>query len=183
MADQLPLFAAPGALPASPVPRPYAVPIYTVMLVRERQLPWPRSQLRQAADAATLLRAYLRGVDREHFVVVLLDRKNRVIGLNTVSVGSLTASLAHPREVMKPAILANAAALICGHNHPSGDPQPSEEDRVITTRLVEAGKLLGIGVLDHLIVGDGTTAYYSFADAGAFEEPPRCCILTRWPTG
>jgi DNA repair protein RadC len=75
---------------------------------------------------------------------------------------------------MKPAILANAAALICGHNHPSGDPQPSEEDRVITTRLVEAGKLLGIGVLDHLIVGDGTTAYYSFADAGALEEPPRC---------
>jgi DNA repair protein RadC len=168
MVDQLSLFAAHQAPPASPAPRPYAVPIYTVMLVRERQLPWPRSQLRQAADAATLLRAYLRGVDREHFVVVLLDRKNRVIGLNTVSVGSLTASLAHPREVFKPALVSNAAAILCGHNHPSGDPQPSQEDRGITRRLVEAGTLLGINVLDHVIVGDGTAAYYSFADAGAF---------------
>jgi DNA repair protein RadC len=165
--DQFPLFAAPGAPLASPARHAYAVPIYTVTLVRERQLPWPRSQLRQAADAAALLRAYLRGVDREHFVVVLLDRKHRVIGLNTVSVGSLTASLAHPREVFKPALVSNAAALLCGHNHPSGDPQPSQEDRVITQRLVEAGKLLGISMLDHVIVGDGTATYYSFADAGA----------------
>jgi DNA repair protein RadC len=167
MADQLPLFAAPGAPPASLAPRPYAVPIYTVMLVRERQLPWPRAQLRSTADAAALLRAYLRGVDREHVVVVLLDRKNWVIGLNTVSVGSLTASLAHPREVCKPALVSNAAAILCGHNHPSGDPQPSPEDRALTTRLVDAGTLLGINVLDHVIVGDGTEASYSFADAGA----------------
>ena len=167
MADQLPLFAAHPAPPAASAPRPYAAPIYTITLVRERQLPWPRVQLRQAADAAALLRAYLRGVDREHFVVVLLDRKHRVIGLNTVSVGSLTASLAHPREVFKPALVSNAAAILCGHNHPSGDPQPSQEDRVITARLVEAGRLLGIPILDHVIVGDGTAAYYSFADAGA----------------
>jgi DNA repair protein RadC len=86
----------------------------------------------------------------------------------------LTASLAHPREVFKPALVSNAAAIVCGHNHPSGDPQPSQEDRVITRRLVAAGQLLGITVLDHLIVGDGTAAYYSFADAGALEETPRC---------
>jgi len=169
--DQLSLFTASGARGIAPPPcrppSPYAVPIYTVTLVRERQLPWPRAQLRQAADAATLLRAYLQAVDREHFVVVLLDRKNRVIGLNTVSVGSLTASLAHPREVMKAAIVHNAAAILCGHNHPSGDPQPSAEDRALTTRLVDAGKLLGIPMLDHVVLGDGTTAYYSFADAGA----------------
>jgi DNA repair protein RadC len=76
----------------------------------------------------------------------------------------VTSPAAYPT---KPAILANAAALICGHNHPSGDPQPSQEDRVLTQRLVEAGKLLGISVLDHLIVGDGTQDHFSFADTNA----------------
>jgi DNA repair protein RadC len=76
----------------------------------------------------------------------------------------VTSPAAYPT---KPAILANAAALICGHNHPSGDPQPSQEDRVLTQRLAEAGKLLGISVLDHLIVGDGTQDHFSFADTNA----------------
>jgi DNA repair protein RadC len=76
----------------------------------------------------------------------------------------VTSPAAYPT---KPAILANAAALICGHNHPSGDPHPSQEDRVLTQRLVEAGKLLGISVLDHLIVGDGTQDHFSFADTNA----------------
>jgi DNA repair protein RadC len=104
--------------------------------------------------------------------VALLDRKNRVIGINTVAIGSLTASVVHPREVMKPAILSNAAAIILCHNHPSGDPQPSQEDRVLTQRLVEAGKLLGINVLDHLIIGDGTQAYVSCADQGIIHHEP-----------
>jgi len=83
--------------------------------------------------------------------------------INTVSIGSLTASVVHPREVYKPAILSNCAALILGHNHPSGDPQPSREDRAITQRLKEAGALLGINVLDHLVIeADGR--YFSFAD-------------------
>ena len=86
-------------------------------------------------------------------MVILLDRKNAPIGLNTVSIGSLTASVVHMREVFKPAILANAAAILCGHNHPSGDPTPSREDRALTQRLVEAGKLLGIAVLDHIVLG------------------------------
>ena len=73
----------------------------------------------------------------------------------------------HPRETFKAAILANAAAIICGHNHPSGDCQPSKEDRAITARLVEGGKLLGISVLDHVIVGDGK--YFSFADEGLLQ--------------
>jgi DNA repair protein RadC len=110
-------------------------------------------------------------VDREHFVVVLLDCKNRVIGLNTVSVGSLTGSLAHPREIFKPAIVHNAAALLCGHNHPSGAVSPSAEDRRLTGRLVNAGALLGIPVVDHVVIGDGTTAFYSFADAGTLPTP------------
>jgi len=74
--------------------------------------------------------------------------------------------LVHPRECFKPAILSNAAALICAHNHPSGAPQPSQEDRALTKRLVDAGKLLGIALLDHVILGDGTTSYFSFADEG-----------------
>jgi DNA repair protein RadC len=102
-------------------------------------------------------------------VVLLLSPKNNVIGVNTVSVGSLTASVVHPRECFKPAILSNAAAIILAHNHPSGQPRPSQEDRVLTVRLVAAGKLLGISVLDHVIIGDGTSAYFSFADEGLLQ--------------
>ena len=103
-------------------------------------------------------------------MVLMLDQKNRVIGINTVSVGSLTASVVHPRECFKPAILSNAASIILAHNHPSGQPQPSQEDRVLTVRLVTAGKLLGISILDHVIIGDGTSSYFSFADEGLLER-------------
>lgn len=143
-----------------------AIPIYRVSLVREGTMCNPQTQLRNSADARTLLQSYLGNTDREHFVVLLLDRKNKVIGMNTVSIGSLTASVVHPREVLKPAILCNAAAFICGHNHPSGDPAPSQEDRVLTARLKEASKLLGIDLLDHIILGDGSQQYFSFADQG-----------------
>jgi DNA repair protein RadC len=143
-----------------------AIPIYRVSLVRESRLHSYHKQIRSSADAGALVHAYLEGVDREHFVVLMLDQKNKVIGINTVSVGSLTASVVHPREVFKPAILSNAAAIILAHNHPSGAPQPSQEDRVLTVRLVTAGKLLGISILDHVIIGDGTSAYFSFADEG-----------------
>jgi DNA repair protein RadC len=142
------------------------ISIYKVTLVREGKLPCYDQRLRSSAIASTILHTYLADVDREHFVILLLDQKNQVIGLNTVSMGSLTASVVHPREVFKPAILSNAASIVCGHNHPSGDCQPSREDRALTTRLVEAGKLLGIAVLDHIIIGSGTSSYFSFADEG-----------------
>jgi DNA repair protein RadC len=142
------------------------LPVYRVQLVHETVIPANRPQLGSSADAARLLRQFLRQVDREHFVVLLVDRKNRLIGIHTVSVGSLTASVVHPREVFKAAILSNAAAILCGHNHPSGDPQPSGEDRSLTRRLVKAGEILGIEVLDHVIIGDGAADYYSFADQG-----------------
>jgi DNA repair protein RadC len=158
--------------PASPRPPLHYVPIYRVQLVHDAAMAAPRPQLRTSQDAADLFRRYLGPVDREHFIVALLDRKNRVIGINTVAIGSLTASVVHPREVMKPAILSNAAAIILCHNHPSGDPQPSQEDRVLTQRLVEAGKLLGISVLDHLIIGDGTQAYVSCAEQGIIHHEP-----------
>ena len=142
------------------------IPIYKVTLVREGKLPCYEQRIRSSAIASTIFHNYLDGVDREHFVILLLDQKNQVIGLHTVSIGSLTVSIVHPRECFKPAILSNAASIICGHNHPSGDCQPSREDRALTQRLVEAGKLLGISVLDHVIIGDGTSAYFSFADEG-----------------
>jgi len=145
-----------------------SIPIYRVTLVREGKMPTYESRIRSSATAHTVLQEYMDGADREHFVVMLLDRKNAVLGLNTVSIGSLTASVVHPREVFKPAILSNACSVILSHNHPSGDPLPSQEDRALTARLVQGGKLLGISVLDHIIVRDGR--YFSFADEGLLER-------------
>ncbi|MGE0494561.1 MAG: DNA repair protein RadC [Vulcanimicrobiota bacterium] len=91
--------------------------------------------------------------DREHFVALYLDARRRVIGQETVSVGTLTASLVHPREVFAPALQRRAATVVVAHNHPSGDPTPSAEDVALTRRLVRAGELLGVELLDHIVVG------------------------------
>jgi len=101
-----------------------------------------------------LFKQYLDGADREHFVVMALDTKNQPTAIQTCHIGSLNSSMAHPREIMKVAILSNAASLILGHNHPSNDPSPSQEDVQVTKRIVKAGQLLGIDVLDHIIVCD-----------------------------
>ncbi|MFQ5588615.1 MAG: DNA repair protein RadC [Nitrospiria bacterium] len=106
----------------------------------------------------------LREAKKEYFKIVLLDQKNKVIRDVTISEGSLTATIVHPREVFQPAVRDSAAAVIFLHNHPSGDPTPSEEDKNMTTRLVSAGELMGIPVLDHVIIGNKD--YFSFADAG-----------------
>lgn len=94
--------------------------------------------------------------DQEQFVVACLDTKHRVQCIVRVTVGTLDASLVHPREVFKPAIIEGSAAVLLSHNHPSGDPEPSREDIQVTERLTEAGKIMGISVLDHIIHGDGT---------------------------
>jgi DNA repair protein RadC len=94
----------------------------------------------------------LKRAKREHFVVVLLNARHEVEAVETVSIGSLNASIVHPREVFTAAIRASAASIVLVHNHPSGDPEPSEEDLAITKRLVQAGELVGIAVLDHVIV-------------------------------
>jgi DNA repair protein RadC len=148
----------------------YRIPVYKVSLVRERSLTQlERRQIRDASGAAATLAAYLAEEDREHFVVLLLNSKNRLIGINTVSIGSLTSSLAHPREVFKPAILANAAAIIVAHNHPSGEPTPSQDDVEITKRLHAAAELLGIRLLDHIVLGDNGR-WYSFQDDGLLTQ-------------
>ncbi|MGE5554481.1 MAG: RadC family protein [Betaproteobacteria bacterium] len=116
--------------------------------------PEERQPLRSPSDVAALVMPELRFLSQEHFRVVLLDAKNQVLALELVSIGTLNSSLVHPRELFRRAIQACAAGVILVHNHPSGDPTPSAEDLALTRRLVEAGKLLGIEVLDHLIVGD-----------------------------
>jgi DNA repair protein RadC len=114
-------------------------------------------------DVDGLLRGRIANLDRENFVVVLLNTKNEVLGFPTVSVGTLSASLVHPREVFKPAIRASAAGIVLAHNHPSGRVGPSREDREVTRRLKEASGIIGIEVLDHVILGDG---YFSMKEHG-----------------
>lgn len=133
----------------------------------KRVLSAPLSTGMRIGSSADLFKHYyplLRDLRHEIFKTILLDAKHTVIRDATVSEGSLTLSIVHPREVFSFAIREAAAAVIFLHNHPSGDPQPSSEDRSLTTRLVAAGELLGIQVLDHLIIGDGR--YVSFADQG-----------------
>ena len=105
-----------------------------------------------AGDIAALVAPELTRLDREQFMALHLDTKHRLISREIVSVGHLSAALVHPREVFKAAILANAASIAFVHNHPSGDPEPSREDIELTRRLVRAGELLGIPVLDHVVI-------------------------------
>lgn len=156
-----------GVLNGQRQPKPrheYAVPRFRVTLVRENRAVSPASPLTTSVIAATLLRPLFAKLDREQFIVCGLDAKHRIIGINIVSIGSLTLAIVHPREVFKPLILMNAGAWICAHNHPSGDPIPSPEDRVLTSRLRQGADLLGIVLLDHLILTD--EGCYSFADQG-----------------
>ncbi len=122
------------------------------------------SGLHSPKDAAAAFMTTLRDEPSEVFAILCLTTKHRVIAYHEVSRGTLDATLVHPREVFKAALLANAAAIIISHNHPSGDPTPSADDVALTSRLVAAGELLGIPVLDHVVIGDGR--YYSFKEAG-----------------
>ncbi|HHY37574.1 MAG TPA: DNA repair protein RadC [Clostridia bacterium] len=120
--------------------------------------------IRTAEDAGVVLMEKMRYLEAEHFCELLLDTKNRLLGFEVISVGTIDTSVVHPREVFKLPIRRCAAAVILAHNHPSGDPSPSREDISITGRLIEAGRILGIEVLDHLIVGDGR--YVSMREHG-----------------
>ncbi|MGG3892327.1 JAB domain-containing protein [Geobacillus stearothermophilus] len=128
------------------------VNIVSLKLVRESSVLYKERQIKSPEDAYKLLKPFLVEADREKFVVVCLDTKNQPTAINVCHVGSLNASIVHPREVMKAAILSNSASIIVAHNHPSGHCEPSREDIEVTKRLVEAGRIVGIDVLDHLIV-------------------------------
>jgi DNA repair protein RadC len=132
------------------------VPVYQVRLALTGSVPLHDQPLIQGPeDVAKLLSKFLQYADREHLVSLMLDAKNHLIGITTISIGDLSSAIAHPREVFKPAILANAAQIIVAHNHPSGDPSPSSDDHNVTNRLVQAGQILGIEVLDHIVIGSG----------------------------
>jgi DNA repair protein RadC len=124
----------------------------------------PGDALTGSADVWRAFGARYRHIPQEHFIALMLDSKNRVIETAIISKGTLTSSPAHPREVFKQAVRNSASGIILLHNHPSGDPTPSPDDRALTQRLAEAGVILGIRVLDHIILGG--EAYFSFKDAG-----------------
>jgi DNA repair protein RadC len=145
------------------------LPRYRIMLVKEAEdtfTSYPRYQ--NSRELFENFREEFTALDREFFFMITLDSKNRTIGYHTISMGSLSSSVVHPREVFKPAILENSAAVVFLHNHPSGDPAPSREDRECTNRLTAAAKILGIRVLDHIVFGE--TDYFSFADAGLLAD-------------
>lgn len=141
------------------------IPVYRIELVRERTLKVePRRSVHNSEDVVAILRDELLKADREKLICLMLNAKNAIIGIDVVSVGTLTQSCGHPRELYKAAILTNAAAIILVHNHPSGDPSPSLEDAQLTARIGKAGEILGIKLLDHVIIGE--LGHYSFANAG-----------------
>ncbi|HAP32709.1 MAG TPA: hypothetical protein DCQ14_06635, partial [Firmicutes bacterium] len=119
-------------------------------------------------DVAAFLMEEMRYYQKEYFKAILLNTKNHVIAVEDISVGSLNSSIVHPREIFSPAVKKSAASLILAHNHPSGDPSPSREDMDVTARLVEGGKMLGIKILDHIIIGEGK--YCSFKEKGLIGE-------------
>ena len=119
-------------------------------------------------DVAAFLKEEMRYYKKEYFKIILLNTKNQVISVDDISVGSLNSSIVHPREIFNPSVKKSAATLILVHNHPSGDPSPSREDLEVTKRLVEGGKILGIKILDHIVIGENS--YFSFKEKCLMED-------------
>lgn len=115
-------------------------------------------------DAAVVMMEEMRYYKKEYFKIILLDTKNNILKVSEISVGSLNSSIVHPREVFKEAIENSSSSIILVHNHPSGESEPSHEDIVLTNRLAECGKILGVRIIDHIIIGDGV--FYSFKEEG-----------------
>jgi DNA repair protein RadC len=137
------------------------MPNYRISLVKEGEITYEVTGPDIAIQAA---KAVLPpDLDREQFWILLLDTSHHVVGTNCVSIGTINANWVYPREVFKAAILANCESIILAHNHPAGSLKPSSEDIALTRRLVDAGRILGIAVLDHIIIGDGA---FSFQDTG-----------------
>ena len=146
---------------------------YRVALVHDQHISFEQCQLSNSHQAqpiiCKLIETYGQS-DREQFCVVLLNAKNEIVGLNIVATGAVTSAQVHPREVLKPAILANACGMILSHNHPSGDVFPSAEDIALTKSIVHAAHIIGIQVHEHLIVSMCDDRYYSFADNGMIKQ-------------
>ncbi|MFG3613316.1 JAB domain-containing protein [Rummeliibacillus stabekisii] len=128
--------------------------VVKLQMLKEKIFPYNTNVIRSPIDAVDLFREFIGKEDREHFVLLCLDTKNKITAINTVSIGSLNAAIVTPREIFKTAILANSCSIIVTHNHPSGCPIESREDIEISKRIKSAGDILGIQLLDHVILGD-----------------------------
>ena len=140
------------------------VAIVNVKLIKERSILYSPRRVNTPEDIVKLVRYELEDKDRECCLVVCLTAKNEPVNIHTLSVGSLSSSIVHPREVFKVGILSNAYSIVLIHNHPSGDSTPSKEDKDITTRIKEVSKIIGIHLVDHIIVGDNE--YTSLKEIG-----------------
>ena len=138
--------------------------IVSIKLVKESSFLYQTLTISSPKDAYEMIKDQLQDLDREQFIIACLNTKNEPTNISVVSVGSLNKAIVHPREVFKTAILSNAASIMAFHNHPSGETTPSQQDIQLTNRLVGAGELLGIKLLDHLIIGDG--AFTSLKEKG-----------------
>ncbi|MGG7211374.1 JAB domain-containing protein [Clostridium baratii] len=140
------------------------IDIVSLKMVKEKSIFYGNRSISSVNDAVELLKGFFYEADREMLLVCCLNTKNEPNCINTVSIGTLTSSLVHPREVFKASIMSNSASIILAHNHPSGNSIPSEEDLKITRRIKEAGEILGIRLLDHIIIGDNN--YKSLKERG-----------------
>ena len=138
--------------------------IVSIKMVKESSFLYRTRQILSPNDAYEMIKEQLEGLDREQFIIACLNTKNEPTNISVVSVGTLNKAIVHPREVFKTAILSNAASIMAFHNHPSGETTPSQQDIQLTNRLYEAGELIGIKLLDHLIIGDG--AFTSLKEKG-----------------
>ena len=130
------------------------VDLVSIRMIREGSVIYRDRKINSPQDAVNLIRAFLENADREQLIVCCINTKNEPTAIHTASIGSLNSSIVHPREIFKVAILSNSSSIIIFHNHPSGDPTPSNEDINITHRLNEAGKIIGIDLIDHIIIGE-----------------------------
>lgn len=149
------------------------ISVYRVSLVKDNHVQFEQTPVCSATEAQQIIQKLISTwgqPDREQFCVLLLNTKNKIIGLNIISIGDLSKSVVHPREVLKPVILANASCMILCHNHPSGDLAPSPLDIEITGKIVKAASIMGITVHEHLIISMENDQYYSFADHGIIQK-------------
>ena len=137
------------------------VPLVRLTMVKEKELPYGGKRINEPELVAELAGQILKDADREYLLVISVDARSKPLAVEIVSIGTVNASLAEPREIFKHSIRNNAAGIILVHNHPSGDCEPSREDRRLTKRIEKCGELLGIEMYDHVIIGDG---YYSFRE-------------------
>ena len=130
------------------------IDVVRIKMIKESSITYGRSAMKNPSEVAKVIREFLGSRDRECFGVICLDTKNKITNISIVSIGTLNSAIANPREIYKTAILSNANSIIVFHNHPSGDPEPSQSDIDLTKRVAEAGFIISINLLDHIIIAD-----------------------------